>query len=191
VKYLKTFFFILFAVAAGIGVAVYRIAGVEKSEALFHNGSWMGSKNLPLGKDNLLTAQVTLFALFALPGEEAIYLFSKRDNNKELLHSDKDYTISGNVKQIHSKYWSITAYGKDLFLVPNEAERYSFNNTNIQTDTAGNFVIHISHKRKEGNWLPSPESARFNLVLRIYKGEKEFLETLSETPLPEIKIEKQ
>ncbi|MND02601.1 hypothetical protein D3C83_220410 [compost metagenome] len=52
-------------------------------------------------------------------------------------------------------------------------------------------MIHISHKQKEGNWLPSPENARFNLLLRIYKGEKEFLEHLRETPLPEIKIAKQ
>lgn len=175
----------------GVGIAIYRIAGFEKSAVLFSNGTWMGSNHLPLGKDKLLTAQVTLFALFALPGEEAIYLFSKRDNHKELLHSKNDYTIRGNINQIRAKYWSITAYGKDLFLVPNHKERYSFNNTDIATDATGNFVIHVSPQQKEGNWLPSPNNARFNLVLRIYKGEKDFLNQLSNTPLPELKIESQ
>lgn len=187
-KFLKLFLFIILAVSIGIAVAVYRIAGFESSNAFFSNGSWMGSKNLPLGKDNLLTAQVTCFALFALPSEEAIYLFSKRDDHREKLHSKNDYTITGNIHQIHALYWSITAYGKDLFLVPNEAERYSFNNSNLQTDSAGNFSIGVSHHKKQGNWLPSPENAQFGLVLRIYRGEKDFIAKLDETPLPEIKI---
>ncbi len=186
-KSLRPFFFILLALIVGIGIGVYRIAGVESSDAFFRNGSWTGSRDLPLGKDKLITAQVTVFALFALPSKEAIYLFARRDENKELLHSANDYTITGNVNQIKAKYWSITAYGKDLYLIPNKDDRYSFNHTNLQTDSAGNFTITLSHKRKGANWLPTPEEAKFNLVLRIYKGESEFLSGLEETPLPVIK----
>lgn len=185
---MKKFLFILFAFIIGIGVAVKRIADVENSKAFFHNGSWNGSTHLPLGKDNLLTTQITLFGLFALPSEEAIYLFAKRDDKKNFLNSENDYTISGNIHQINSKYWSITCYGKDLYLVPNEENRYSFNNTNITTDSAGNFEIIVSHQRQKGNWLPSPDNARFNLVLRIYRGDKNFLEHLSTSPLPFIRI---
>ena len=186
-KSLRPFLFILLALIVGIGIGVYRIAGVESSDAFFRNGSWTGSRDLPLGKDKLITAQVTVFALFALPSKEAIYLFARRDENKELLHSANDYTITGNVNQIKAKYWSITAYGKDLYLIPNKDDRYSFNHTNLQTDSAGNFTITLSHKRKGANWLPTPEEAKFNLVLRIYKGESEFLSGLEETPLPVIK----
>ena len=190
-KFLKPFLFVLLALTIGVAIAVYRIAGFESNDAFFHNGSWMGSKNLPLGKDDLLTAQVTCFALFALPGEEAIYLFAKRDEHHEKFHSKNDYTVTGNIHQIHAKYWSITAYGKDLYLIPNNAERYSFNNSNIQTDSAGNFSIAVSNKEKQGNWLPSPDNGGFGLVLRIYRGEKDFIEQLDKTALPEIKIAKQ
>ncbi len=187
-KFIKPFLFVLLALIIGVALAVYRIAGFESNDAFFHNGSWIGSKHLPLGKDNLLTAQVSCFALFALPSEEAIYLFAKRDEQQHKFHSKNDYTITGNIYQIHANYWSITAYGKDLFLIPNRAERYSFNNSTIKTDSAGNFSIAVSSKEKPGNWLPAPDDAQFGLVLRIYKGEKDFIEQLDTTALPEIKI---
>ena len=187
VKFLKPSLFILLALCCGIGVGVYRIASIENSRAFFHNGSWTGSKNLALGEDKLITAQVTIFALFALPSTEAIYLFARRDEKHEVLNAENNYTITGNVNQIHAKYWSITAYGKDLYLIPNEDNRYSFNNTNLQTDSAGNFTITLSPERVTGNWLPTPAHAKFNVVLRIYKGEFNFLFNLETTSLPEIK----
>lgn len=174
-------------VALGIGVGVYRIADVEHSNAFFENGCWKGSKNLPLGTDHLVTAQITTFALFALPGTEAIYLVATKDAQKKRLTSEQDYVLQGNINQIRAKYWSITAYGTDLYLIPNEADRYVFNNSNLTTDSAGNFTIHLSHQPKAGHWLPTPKNAKFNLVLRIYRGETDFLSGLEHTALPTIK----
>lgn len=187
-KILKTLLLLVLALLVGAGIAVYRIADFERSDAFFHNGSWMGSKNLPLGKDPLLTTQITVFALFALPSEEAIYLFAKRDRNNEIFNSSNDYTISGNIHQISAKYWSITAYGSDLYLMPNTLNRFGFNNSNIKTDSLGNFTISVSHQPRSGNWLPTPDHASFNLVLRIYKGNKHLLERLDTTSLPEITL---
>ncbi len=187
VKNWKSILFVVLAICCGIAVAVYRIAGIESSKAFFTNGSWTGSKALALGQDKLVTAQVTTFALFALPSKEAIYLFARRDEQKETLNSENDYTITGNVYQINAKYWSMTVYGKDLYLVDNKDNRYSFNNSTLQTDSAGNFTITLSHTRKGTNWLPTPEQAKFNVVLRIYKGESDFLSKLETTSLPVIK----
>lgn len=175
------------AVLVGVSAGVYRIANLEHNQSFFRNGSWTGSKALPLGKDKLLTTQITLFALFALPSEEAVYLFAKRDDKDELLDAQNDYSIQGNVQQINAKYWSITVYGKDLYLIPNEQELYSFNNTNLQTDSAGNFTIHVSPNKQSGNWLPTADKKRFNLVLRIYKGDKALMEKLDSVSLPQIK----
>lgn len=184
---MKKFLFVFIAIIVGLGVGVYRIANIENSEIAFTNGSWTGCQSLPLGKDDLVTAQISTFALFALPSHEAIYLFARRDEQHEKLNGLNDYTITGNINQIKAKYWSITAYGNDLYLIPNEANRYSYNNSNLQTDSAGNFSITVSSKKQNGNWLPSPEGARFNLVLRIYKGESNFVEHLNEVPLPSIR----
>lgn len=186
---MKLRYIVLCAVAGvilGCGVAVYRIADVEHSKAFFTNGNWTGTNQLPLGKDALLTTQITLFAMYALPSEEAVYLMSRRDDAGERFHSRNDYAITGNLHDIDAGYWSITAYGTDLYLVPNKAERYSFNNTNIAADSAGNFRILLSAREQKGNWLPIPEDAEFNLLLRIYQGNNSFLQELSATPLPRI-----
>lgn len=187
---MKKTLFILCALIAGISVAAFRIADIDNNSAFFHNGSWTGGTDLPLGKDNLLTAQVTVFALFALPSEEAVYLFARQDNDRNAFNSASDYIITGNIRQINARYWSITCYGKDLFLVPNSEERFSFNNTNITTDSAGNFKIVVSHQKQPGNWLPAPHNTPFTLVLRIYGGDKDFLTHLASSPLPAISIKR-
>jgi len=184
---MKKFFFLLFAVLLGLAIAVYRIADLENSKAFFHNGNWTGSNSLPLGKNNLLTAQITVFGLFALPSDEAIYLFARRDDNQKLFNGNYEYVIEGNLHDIKAKYWSITIYGKDLFLIDNEIGRFSFNNSNLLTDSFGNFSIDISPSKKFGNWLPSKEGGRFNLVLRIYNGDKQFVSELQSASLPSIK----
>ena len=187
VKNWKTILFVVLAISCGIAVAVYRIASIESSKAFFTNSSWMGSRALAHGEDKLVTAQVTVFALFALPSKEAIYLFARRDEQKKMLNSENDYTLTGNVNQISAKYWSTTVYGKDLYLVPNADDRYSFNNSTLKTDSEGNFTITLSHNKKGVNWLPTPDHAGFNVVLRIYKGERDFLSKLETTSLPVIK----
>jgi hypothetical protein len=184
---MRKFLFFLFAITLGIGVAIFRIANIENSDAFFHNGSWIGSNSLPLGKNNLVTAQITVFGLFALPSEEAIYLFARRDDKNELLSGDADYEIFGNINQMKAKYWSITIYGKDLYLIENEVDKFSFNQSNVQADSLGNFSILVSAKRHERNWLPSKSNGRFNLVLRIYDGEKQFISNLEQADLPKIK----
>ena len=186
-KYLKVLLFIVFAIVIGVAIAIFRIANIENSKAFFHNGNWMGSNKLPLGQDNLLTAQISVFALFALPSEEAVYVASLRDNNQQLFNAKNDYVISGNIKDIKAPYWSITAYGKDLFLIDNEAARYNFNNSTLKTDINGNYTIIISAKEHSGNWLPTPNIERFGLLLRIYLGDKKFLGQLETATLPEIK----
>jgi hypothetical protein len=55
------------------------------------------------------------------------------------------------------------------------------------TDSFGNFSIDISPSKKFGNWLPSKEGGRFNLVLRIYNGDKQFVSELQSASLPSIK----
>ena len=179
--------FVLLAVMSGIGIAAYRIMAVKNSPVFAQYGSWRGTKDLPLNRNNLITTQVTLFALFALPSNEAIYLFAAEDGDKQRLEGGSDYILSGNIHDVKANYWSITAYGNDLYLIPNEAERFSFNANNLITDSVGNYHIIISASRKPGNWLPVKAGKGFQLVLRIYKGEGAFVSHLENAKLPLIK----
>ena len=127
---------------------------------------------------------MTLFALFALPSQEAVYLLAADDDKGKRLNGDNLYSISGNINDIKAEYWSITAYASDLYLIPNEAGRYAFNRDNLKTDSAGNFTIYLSAAKTEGNWLPIKKGEKFELLLRLYKGEKEFLQELDKANLP-------
>jgi hypothetical protein len=180
-------FLALLAILTGLGIAAYRISRIQTSPAFAQYGSWRGSKDLPLNRDDLVTTQVTLFALFALPSEEAVYLFASQDADNKALNGSSDYIIEGNIHNIKAAYWSITAYGKDQFLIPNEASRYSFNANSLSTDSLGNYKITLSAERKAGNWLPITKDAPFRLVLRLYQGNKDFLDHLDSAGLPVIK----
>ena len=179
----------LLAMITGIGIAAWRIAGIDHSPAYRTYGSWHGTTNLPLNQDDLVTAQVTLFALFALPSQEAVYLFASKDEKEVRLNGSNSYILEGNIHNIRADYWSITAYGRDLYLMPNEADRYSFNSDNLKTDSLGNFKISISSRAMNENWLPVIKDKKFELVLRLYNGQKDFMEHLDKAVLPVIKRE--
>lgn len=179
--------FILLALLAGIGVGVGRMSMLENSRAIQRNGSWWFSKSITSGEDKLMTAQITAFALFALPPEEAVYLLARKDENNVLFNGSEQYTITGNIHTLKARYWSITAYGKDLFLIPNKADRYSINGSTVQTDSLGNFTIHVASQKETTNWLPVAEGKRFNLILRLYQGEKEWIDELGKAKLPVIR----
>jgi hypothetical protein len=103
------------------------------------------------------------------------------------LNGDSRYSLSGNINDIKAEYWSITAYGPDQYLIPNEENRYSFNRDNLQADSSGNYTMYLSADKKEGNWLPLKRGSGFQLVLRIYHGQKAFMEGLDKTKLPVIR----
>ncbi len=177
----------LLAIITGTGIAAWRITGIERSPAFRVYGSWRGTTNLPLNRDDLVTTQVTLFALFALPSQEAVYLFASGDENKSRLTGSNRYSIEGNIHNIRAEYWSITAYGRDLYLMTNPVNRYSFNPDNLKTDSLGNFKITLSSTPANGNWLPTQKDKKFELVLRLYHGDEDFMNHLDKAVLPVIK----
>lgn len=178
---------LLISLILGLGIGVYRIASIKSSPVFKTYSSWRGTTDLPLDRDDLVTTQVTIFALFALPSQEAVYLFAADDNTGNRLNGDNSYLLSGNINDIKAEYWSITAYGPDQYLIPNDENRYSFNRNNLQTDSAGNYAMHLSAGKTDGNWLPLKRGLGFRLVLRIYYGQKEFIDGLDKAKLPVIR----
>ena len=70
-------------------------------------------------------------------------------------------------------FWSLTAYGMDLYLVDNEIDRWSISDRTpgLQYDTDGSLIITLSAQRpaSANNWLPVP-SGPFMLGMRVYEG---------------------
>ncbi len=112
-------------------------------------------------------AAVAVHALFALNRGETLYYRALADDSGRPLSARCDYELRGMPPQ--ARWWSLTAYGADGFLIPNGERRYSFNMANLRREPDGRFVIRASARRQAGNWLPLGEGGgKVSFTLRLY-----------------------
>jgi hypothetical protein len=129
-------------------------------------------------------AWIALFGLFN-PTNMNLYYKAYTDEEGETLRGRCNYRIEG--KGVDSRWWSITAYAEDNFLIPNEEKRYSWNKYNIQKEANGQFVIKLSKVRQEGNWIPLGDySGNIGLALRLYHPGKLIYKNPETSKLPKI-----
>jgi len=87
---------------------------------------------------------------------------------------------------VDARWWSITAYAGDSFLIDNPASRYSYNMANVQREPNGRFIIRLSRSEKQGNWLPTGRASAIRMCLRLYQAAPAILEDPSAVSLPSI-----
>ncbi len=152
--------------AIGIGSAV-KAFDIMANRFSVHNGPW--ETNLAAGSqqaDPYTRASIAIHYLLALNQSEVLYYNAYTDDSGDPLQADCTYRIDG--KALEARWWSITAYGADDFLIPNELNRYSYNMDNVQYDADKNFVIYLSKTTKPDGWLPLGDQKTFSLSLRLY-----------------------
>ncbi|MDA0635446.1 DUF1214 domain-containing protein [Nonomuraea sp. MCN248] len=119
-------------------------------------------------------AMVARYFWGPVPAEEAIYPRTSTTADGLPLDGSKRYRIrfpKDGLPPVDA-FWSLTAYGPDMFLVPNSRGRYSISGDDPGLVTAedGSLDLYLSHHPPAGpetNWLPVPDG-RFNLILRLY-----------------------
>jgi len=76
-------------------------------------------------------------------------------------------------------FWSLTAYGTDMYLVENEINRWSISDRTpgLVYDDDGSLTIHISAARPAEitNWLPVPNDP-YIMGMRVYEGHDDVIE---------------
>ena len=131
-----------------------------------NNGPW--STNLATGSekaDPYLRAVIAVFGLLALNPPETMYFSTSKDSDGSPLNGNCTYRIEG--KAPDARWWSITVYGADGYLIPN-TERYSYSLTDMTPDSNGVYTIYLSKTRHADNWLSLGNESTFNLSLRLY-----------------------
>jgi hypothetical protein len=118
-----------------------------------------------VGSGPYLRASVAVHGLLALDRSEAIYYTATRDSAGERLSGDCTYRIAG--RDPPARWWSITAYGADDFLIPNPQGRYSASANTIARRGDGSFVIAVGKEDGGANWIPVGDGP-FSLTLRLY-----------------------
>jgi hypothetical protein len=125
-------------------LTVVRVAvpgGVENLESIL-GVSWMGPWRTDVGAGNprgnpYTRARVALHGFLALNAGETVYYTAAHDSEGRRLDGRCVYEISGHDPD--ARWWSITAYGRDEFLIPNPANRYSVSKTTVAREPGGVF----------------------------------------------------
>jgi hypothetical protein len=175
---------LLIAFLIGVGSAVWVIKSFSATEAI-KAGAW--TTNPLIGSvqaDMYLRAYVARTGLFALSKTEALYYNAFTDEDGDPLRADCDYIIEGG--DLPARWWSITAYDKDHFLVPNVLNRYSYNAKNVGRNEQGRYKIQLSPTPKVQNWLPAPRQGNMSLTLRAYNPAPALAENMGSVELPRI-----
>src|SRR5215468_11543882 len=159
------------SVTLGVGSAALSIRFASRRGAI-QVGSWRASATVG-GSDSGMyeRAAIATHALFVLNRDETFYYRAHTDD----AGADLD-----------ARWWSITAYGGDDFLIPNQERRYSFNMANLAKEPDGSFVIRASARPKPGNWLPLGGSGHVSFALRLYVPSAEISSHPERAALPSI-----
>jgi len=180
----------LIVVVAGTSAGYFTVKPVVNLIPLWSNvknGPW--STNFSMGSTGAnpyVRAWVAENGLMALNKSEVIYLDAYSDDDANPLVSSCDYIIQGRAPD--ARWWDITVYDQDGFLIANDQDRYSFSSTDITFEPDGSFKIHLSNTYQQGNWLPSGNTKTMSIYLRLHNPGPAYLNarTLQTMELPHI-----
>ena len=171
-------------IAAGSGAAVWAVAkggfGSQAEIGAWRTGTDFGSKDAGA----FTRAVVARNGLLALPAREARYYTASSDDEGRPLDGRCRYRVSGG--ETGGAWWSLTLYGSDNFLVPNDANIWSVGSAAMAPAERESWKILAAPDRQEGRWLPTGGVDRFDLTLRIYLPEDGGRSNLPRDRLPRI-----
>jgi hypothetical protein len=175
------------AITVGGGFAVSKIR-TWKDSSQQQIGSWNTiGKDKDVNSDDLLSiAQIAVYATYPLTKKEVIYLNANTDSDGNPIDSKSGYVIEG--KKFDARYWSITAYDQDGFLIKNPNNKFSYNYENVKyAADSTSYKINLSATEKSENWLPTTDAQKIALVIRLYQPSDSLRNNIVANALPIIK----
>ncbi|MCV3244081.1 DUF1254 domain-containing protein [Mesorhizobium sp. ZC-5] len=148
-------------------------------------GRQVNNWNIPprtLGRAGLVDDFLLRASIQAMGGiisnelEETVYYNTTKDEAGQTFDSSKNYTIRfapGQLPKVNA-FWSITMYDPTFNFTDNALNRYSLGDRSqgLKKDADGGLTFYIQRdspgKDNESNWLPSPQSGEFFLIMRTY-----------------------
>jgi hypothetical protein len=149
-----------------LGVSITWLTVFHSASAGVSDGPWKTNLTTGSAESNpYQRASVAVHGLFALNRNEAIYYTASTDGDGRALDGHCRYEIAG--RDPDARWWSITAYGPDDYLIPNPRHRYSVSKTTIARDASGDFAVQVGAGAVGDNGIPVGQG-RFSLTLRLY-----------------------
>lgn len=177
-----------------MGIAAALVLGLGSAHLVVARGLSAGSVEVGPWRASLATgspdadpytrARVAVAGLLALAPSETIYFTATTDDTGEPLRAECDYALGGG--EVPARWWSITAYGADHFLIPNAAGRYAIGQTTVARDAAGRWRARVSAEPSDGDWIPSGDAGAFSLTLRLYNPDAAVARDPASAALPSL-----
>lgn len=169
----------------GAAFAVHQVRG-GISDGMISNGSWTTGKSFGTTDATALTrAKVSLSGLLALPAKEAMYFTAKIDSDGKSLDGGCTYLVSGG--KLEGRWWSVTLYEGEGWLVKNAANRWSIPAHAAVQSESGQWSFIVSPTEQPVAWLPTGGVKAFDLTLRLYHPSATTIAESAKAPLPIIK----
>ncbi|RFB04260.1 DUF1214 domain-containing protein [Parvularcula marina] len=156
-------------------------------ETFVFNGPWYTDDFGAKEATPMTRAYTAVVGLLALSRQETLYYMAREDSDGEPMTADYVYEITGG--DLPSRWWSITLYGDDHFLLDNEYGKFSVKATDLEREEDGTFKVVISREPQPGNWIPMAGEAgeEVSLLLRMYNPNDGVLDRLQDIDMPEIR----
>lgn len=176
--------FVGIALLGGIGSSWYMIE-MGSSLTTAKVGSWVSWPSAgTVGADPYTRARTIRHGSLPISGNVARTFEARTDDTGQRLQSSCDYVIEGNA--LHDGWWSLSVYDDQGRLIPNAADRHSFNSSTIARSGDGSFLVSLSRDARPGNWLPTAGAGRLSLMLMLLEVSDDFDEAAASV-LPEIR----
>lgn len=179
---------IALGIGSGAAGAVVQLRNADMGRGIV-NGPWTANTDNGTADASALSrARVALYGLLALPAKEAMYFVARSDSDGAPLDGKCSYSVSGG--ELDARWWSITLYRDEGWLVKNDANRWSVGGTAPLRDASGKWRFTVSPERVDGVWLPTGRTPQFDLTLRAYHPRGALLNDPARATLPVIKKER-
>ena len=150
-------------------------------------GQWETASSIGAASaDPITRALVARFGLLAMSSDETMYFFTANDSTGDRLIDSCSYEIVGTDPA--TRWWSVTLYDKDSFLVDNGQNAFSMDKTRLTRTDGQNFRIAISNDNDGAfeNWISNSGAGEFMLTLRLYNPDEAVIANPSGTVLPTV-----
>jgi hypothetical protein len=170
--------------ALGLGSAALAMMRVGDQGGL-QVGPWVTPLDAGGPNRGPYTRAVTaLRATLALSRQEAIYFRAATDSAGARLRGDCTYLVHG--PDLPARWWSLTLYGADHYLVPNPEHRYAYASVNVRRGADGGFAVSLGPKAEAGDWLDTGHASGIVLLARLYQPRDGAAGDPASLPLPRI-----
>lgn len=168
----------------GLGSAMGAIWAVGRQGAIA-----IGPWHTPLdaggaGRNMYLRAAVALGATLGLSRTETLYFRATTDSAGDALGARCTYRVAG--PDLAARWWSLTLYGADHYLIANASHRYSVNSVALTRRTDGGFAVRVGPGASGDDAIDSGAAEHIVLLLRLYQPSPEVARLPGALILPRI-----